>query len=402
MSGNAGTGQPPSSANAQALPATAYTADTTNPALSYATGANGILCQADTSLNKTGSLMVSAPEPTNSSAPQNVTVTLQGESYQAIFLGVLLDETTLIFRRLVAKWQHRTPHTQSSEQGDTLIEVLLAMVILGVASVALLAGFATSIAASAEHRNFASLDASTRVAANEAIADVQQQAQADEDLASNPFACPATPFTPSFSNLTGSFNVTSTVKFWSDTAPAGWGSTCTANLPQQYTLTVTSTSSGSYSTKVTTVISDPSSPGSPSGVGSPAQLQWLIPPGGGTVGTPITPQPEVAVEDSSGNIVQNDFSSVTLEATQTSGSRTGTMSSTCFGVESYGIVQFSGCSLSASGLIFHHGGRLELERRGHVAGRQYHDRHCPSGQIVFIRRLRNGLQQGNPGSDHGH
>ena len=41
-------------------------------------------------LNKTGSLMVAAPEPSGSSAPQNVTVTMQGEGYQAIFFGVLL------------------------------------------------------------------------------------------------------------------------------------------------------------------------------------------------------------------------------------------------------------------------------------------------------------------------
>ena len=34
--------------------------------------------------------MVAAPEPAGSTAPQTVTVTMQGESYQAIFLGVLL------------------------------------------------------------------------------------------------------------------------------------------------------------------------------------------------------------------------------------------------------------------------------------------------------------------------
>lgn len=56
----------------------------------YNTGANGILCESDTQLNKTGTLMVAAPEPANSSAPQTVTDTLQGEGYQAIFLGVLL------------------------------------------------------------------------------------------------------------------------------------------------------------------------------------------------------------------------------------------------------------------------------------------------------------------------
>ena len=78
------------------------------------------------------------------------------------------------------------------------------------------------------------------------------------------------------------------------------------------------------------------------------QLQWLIQPGGGTAGSPIAPQPEVAVEDASGYIVQNDFSSVTLTATPI-GLATGSLSNTCFGVESYGIVQFSGCSISSGG-----------------------------------------------------
>lgn len=73
---------PPSAANATAL--------TIGAAPNYTTSAKGILCEEDIQLNKTGSLMVAAPEPANSSAPQNVTVTLQGEGYQAIFLGVLL------------------------------------------------------------------------------------------------------------------------------------------------------------------------------------------------------------------------------------------------------------------------------------------------------------------------
>ena len=76
--------------------------------------------------------------------------------------------------------------TPIPEQGDTLVEVLLALVILGIASVALLAGFATSIGASAEHRNLASLDSSTRLAANTAIADIQQQAPATEGSADDP------------------------------------------------------------------------------------------------------------------------------------------------------------------------------------------------------------------------
>ena len=77
---------PPAIQYAAALPASAFSAP-------YATGASGILCEGNAQLNKTGALMVAAPEPANSNAAQNVTVTLQGEGgtgYQAIFLGVLL------------------------------------------------------------------------------------------------------------------------------------------------------------------------------------------------------------------------------------------------------------------------------------------------------------------------
>ena len=76
------TNGPPPAANATTL--------SIGAAPNYATSAKGILCEENVQLNKTGSLMVAAPEPANSSAAQNVTVTLQGEGYQAIFLGVLL------------------------------------------------------------------------------------------------------------------------------------------------------------------------------------------------------------------------------------------------------------------------------------------------------------------------
>ncbi len=249
-------------------------------------------------------------------------------------------------RRAIARWQlGNTPSARDrfSEDGDTLIEVLLSIVVLGIAAVALLTGFATAITASAEHRNLASLDSSTRIAANEAIADVQQEAQIP---ANNPFLC-ANTFTPTFSNLTGSFTVSSTVSYWNGSA---FVPGCTNPAPQQYTLTVSSTGSYGSSTQVTTVIYDPSAPPPPDGVGTPTQLVWLQTPTSGTVGTPVTPQPEVAVEDALNNIVTSDLSSVTLQIVSYTGSSgQGSFSSTCSGVESYGIVQFSDCSLSTAG-----------------------------------------------------
>ena len=232
---------------------------------------------------------------------------------------------------------------QFSERGDTLVEVLLALIILSVAGVALLAGFATAISSSAEHRNLASQDSSERTAANAAIADIQQQAGQSND----PFSCPngqPDGFTPSFSNLTGHFQVTITsVNYWNG---SGWQSGCVAGAAQQYTLTISNASAG-WSTTETTVISDPGAPASPTKIGTASQLAWVQQPTTGSAYAPMSPQPEVAVEDSSGNIVTSDFSSVTLQVV--SGPTGGTISSTCSGVESYGLVQFSDCSLSNAG-----------------------------------------------------
>ena len=233
---------------------------------------------------------------------------------------------------------------QSSERGDTLVEVLLALIILSVAGVALLAGFATAISSSAEHRNLASQDSSERTAANAAIADIQQQAGQSND----PFSCPngqPDSFTPSFSNLTGHFQVTITsVNYWNG---SGWQSGCIAGAAQQYTLTISNTSAG-WSTTETTVISDPGAPASPTQIGTASQLAWVQQPTTGSAYAPVAPQPEVAVEDSSGNIVTSDFSSVTLQLVSVVPSG-GTISSTCAGVESYGLVQFSDCSMSSAG-----------------------------------------------------
>ena len=59
------------------------------------------------------------------------------------------------------------------EAGDTLVEILLALVILGIAGVALMVGFATAITNSSTHRQLATLNTTARAATNEAIAQIQ-------------------------------------------------------------------------------------------------------------------------------------------------------------------------------------------------------------------------------------
>ena len=61
-----------------------------SPATFPATGATSVLCEENLQLNKTGTLMLAAQEPTNSSAPQTLTVTMRGKGLEAMFVGVLL------------------------------------------------------------------------------------------------------------------------------------------------------------------------------------------------------------------------------------------------------------------------------------------------------------------------
>ena len=77
-------------------------------------------------------------------------------------------------RRWIDAHERETAEGRYDERGDTLIEVLLAIVILGIAGVALLTAFATAITASSEHRHLATLDSSVRGASDQVIAQVQQ------------------------------------------------------------------------------------------------------------------------------------------------------------------------------------------------------------------------------------
>src|ERR1035441_7310007 len=62
-----------------------------------------------------------------------------------------------------------------SEAGDTLVEVLLAVVILGLASVAMIIAFSTSISASAEHRHFSATGIVLDSVSQEVISEIQAQ-----------------------------------------------------------------------------------------------------------------------------------------------------------------------------------------------------------------------------------
>ena len=225
--------------------------------------------------------------------------------------------------------------TRSSEAGDTLVEVLFAIVILGITGIALLTALAPLSRRPLSTEHLAAQDAALRAATDEVLAQIQ-------DSADNAFGCP-TPYTPTFTNLAGSFRCRTaapTVQYWNG---SGWSTMCTvATNPQQWTITLTSKS---YTGSVSTVIYDPQ-PLSPTAGTTPAKLVFLQPTtsGTGTINAAVSPQPIVAVEDNADNIVYSDASSVSLTS-----SGPGTLSNNCSGIENNGIFSFSSCSFSAVG-----------------------------------------------------
>src|SRR5665213_216596 len=65
--------------------------------------------------------------------------------------------------------------TRFSEAGDTLVEVLLAVMVLGLASVAMIIAFSTSISASAEHRQLSATGIVLDSVSQEVISEIQAQ-----------------------------------------------------------------------------------------------------------------------------------------------------------------------------------------------------------------------------------
>jgi hypothetical protein len=124
------------------------------------------------------------------------------------------------------------------ERGDTLVELLMTLVVLGLAGVALVAAFGTSILASGEHRQLANVDAVMRSYAESATAQLQQQP--------NPLyqSCADSTYYNSHLNLPpiSSYAETITsVKYWNG---AVFSSTCvpTSTAPQLLTMEVSHSS----------------------------------------------------------------------------------------------------------------------------------------------------------------
>jgi len=131
------------------------------------------------------------------------------------------------------------------DAGDTLIEVLIALIVLGITVVSLLVAFSTAFSASATHRNLAVTDTVLR-SVNEQVYSAFQQIStpvyaacptATTDYYNTVLAGALTPPAPYNSTYTGSI---SSVSYWSGSDFSLTSSTCTsgATVPEQLTLLV--------------------------------------------------------------------------------------------------------------------------------------------------------------------
>jgi len=225
-----------------------------------------------------------------------------------------------------------------SEAGDTLVEVLLALVVLGLASVALLIAFSTSIAASAEHRKLATYDSILTLASQSATSAIQGLPSLfDCTLSTYPTITLPSAYS---SNYAVQYATTNPVLYW-DSATSKFDITsCVSGVPQLITIQIVGTS---YTNSFVVDYSQGSSADVAS-TGVATKLVFLNNIVGGYAGSPFTTQPIVAIETDTNTIVTTDLSAVIFKVS----SGTGTLSG-CSGNEVLGVVTFSGCTMSPGG-----------------------------------------------------
>lgn len=231
------------------------------------------------------------------------------------------------------------------EAGDTLVEVLLALIVLGLASVALLIAFSTSISASAQHRQLATSDIALSAISQQAISSINSQLNLFTTCQTLSYFQAHVTLTPSGSGSipAGYTPALTNVQYWNPTS-ASFGSACTTDEPIEVTVTITH--NGVTYTNSFVVDYPLAGATTQSGAGTASQLVFTTAPSS-TASTSIafSQQPVLKVEDANGNAVTTDLSPVIISIESgTSGALSG-----CSGSESAGVVTFSGCELSQAG-----------------------------------------------------
>ena len=334
----------PNSANSPVGNACDSTAPSYNTQYLTGVGTTTVQCgPSPVSADHTGTVMLQA------TAPTKLTVTLVGgglaghvpRGAPAVrhLPGHSPDQEPGPLASRVAQWR--------SELGDSLVEVLLAIVVVSIGALAIMAAFATAITGTTAHRNFTTFDTMLRTASSEVSSLIAQQPASNFANCSGAYQYATAGSIP----LTGSYSARVTsVAYWNGngfTTPQAPAQSCPTgalpNSPQQLTVSV---SYKGTTSSITTVVDDPVTPsGSGSTCQYPAsQLVWVQQPSTTPAGASLFPVPTVAVEDKTGCIVQNDASQVSLTITAGTGGAGATLNN-CVPSLNYGSTVFSGCSI---------------------------------------------------------
>ncbi len=229
-------------------------------------------------------------------------------------------------------------HRRNSESGDTLVEVLIALVVLSFAALAMLTAFGAALSSSQEHRNLTNISTAQKSVTQQIIAQLEN---ANPPLYQSCAPVSTYQTTVSFTGLPTGYTAQITgVSYWNTAFTfSSLQAQCVANSPQLITATVTYPSGGS--SPVTAVVDNPTPPAPPP-AGDADHLFFYTQPGNAVSGANLSPQPVVEVLDNQNNVVTTDLSDVVLTLNATNGA---TLSSSCTGSEFYGVVTFRNCSV---------------------------------------------------------
>ena len=249
-----------------------------------------------------------------------------------------------------------------SEAGDTLVEILISLAVIGIAATAIMLAFATTISSSGVHRNLVTMDTMLRTASAEVSAAISQQPASTFAGCSGAYQINqgVQPYTVNAGTIplpSAEYAATiSEVSYWNTTnnqpSPAvAPTATCptgvTGGGPQLLTVSVQYKPAGGGTpppSTITSVVDNPNSATAASTCGTPAQLLWVEQPGNGNAGTALFPQPTLVIEDASNCIEKLDASSVKLSVASGPGALKN-----CVPSLGQGETTFQDCTLSAPG-----------------------------------------------------
>ena len=276
------------------------------------------------------------------------------------------DASVSTMKRLACKMLRDRKDDSGSrdEAGETLLEILLALIILSLASVALITAFGTSINASAEHRSLADFDTVLASSISNTTSVIQQQ-YADVFSSCQPLSG-----YPSQASLTSALNLSG---YTAAIGPTGsqaaveysndgtYSTSCSNGAggdvgnPQLINVVVTDTATG-FTQNDTVVVDNPTVIQTAGDEGGTANaLVFTVQPEGATVSSPFAVQPVLEVQHctipgqaSTCSIVTSDLSPIS-SLTIASGPSGASLSSNCTSNETAGVATFSGCSLNVVG-----------------------------------------------------